>query len=81
MIIFTKFSLPKVLRRMGLHEGECIVTPEAVEAVVDLYSHTTGIRDLEQAAEHIAANALYRIEVNKVENVTFDVAMVKELFA
>lgn len=80
-IIFTKFSLPKVLRRMGLREGECIVTPEAVEAVVDLYAHTTGIRDLEQAAEHIAANALYRIEVNKVENVTFDVAMVKELFA
>ena len=80
MIIFTKFSLPKVLRRMGLREGECIVTPEAVEAVVDLYAHTTGIRDLEQAAEHIAANALYRIEVNKVENVTFDVAMVKELF-
>ncbi len=24
---------------------------------------TTGIRDLEQAAEHIAANALYQIEV------------------
>ena len=80
-IIFTRFSLPKVLRRMGLREGECIVTPEAVEAVVDLYAHTTGIRDLEQAAEHIAANALYRIEVNKVKNVTFDVAMVKELFA
>ena len=74
-IIFTRFALPKVLRRMGLREGE------AVEAVVDLYAHTTGIRDLEQAAEHIAANALYRIEVNKVENVTFDVAMVKELFA
>ena len=80
-IIFTRFALPKVLRRMGLREGECIVTPEAVETVVDLYAHTTGIRDLEQAAEHIAANALYRIEVNKVENVTFDVAMVKELFA
>ena len=80
-IIFTRFALPKVLRRMGLREGECIVTPEAVEAVVDLYSHTTGIRDLEQAAEHIAANALYRIEVNKVKNVTFDVVMVNELFA
>ncbi len=80
-IIFTRFALPKVLRRMGLREGECIVTPEAVEAVVDLYSHTTGIRDLEQAAEHIAANALYRIEVNKVKSVTFDVAMVNELFA
>ena len=80
-IIFTRFALPKVLRRMGLREGECIVTPEAVETVVDLYAHTTGIRDLEQAAEHIAANALYRIEVNKVKNVTYDEAMVKELFA
>ena len=81
MIILTRFALPKVLRRMGLREGECIVTPQAVEAVVDLYSNTTGIRDLEQAAEHIAANALYRIEVNKVEHVVFDEAMVKELFA
>ncbi len=80
-IIFTRFALPKVLRRMGLREGECIVTPKAVEAVVDLYAHTTGIRDLEQAAEHIAANALYRIEVNKVKSVVFDVAMVNALFA
>ena len=49
------------------------------EAVLlKIYAHTTGIRDLEQAAEHIAANALYRIEVNKVENVTFDVAMVED---
>ena len=80
-IIFTRFALPKILRRMGLREGECIVTPEAVEAVVELYAHTTGIRDLEQAAEHIAANALYRIEVNKVQNVTYDEEMVKELFA
>ena len=64
---------------MGLREGECIVTPEAVEAVVDLYAHTTGIRDLEQAAEHIAANALYQIEVNHVASVTFDAAAVEAL--
>ena len=81
MIIFTKFSLPKVLRRMGLREGECIVTPEAVEAVVDLYAHTTGIRDLEQAAEHIAANALYQIEVNHVSQVVFTPEMVQDLLA
>lgn len=80
MTIFTQFSLPKVLRRMGLREGECEVTQNAVEAVVDMYADTTGIRDLEQAAEHIAANALYRIEVNKVKKVTFDENMVKELF-
>ena len=30
------------------------------------YTNTSGIRDLEQAAEHIAANALYQIEVNHV---------------
>ena len=41
---------------------------------------TTGIRDLEQAAEHIAANALYQIEVNHVSSVTFDAEMVKKLF-
>lgn len=64
-----------------MKEEECVILPEALDEVVRRYSDTTGIRDLEQAAEHIAANALYRIEVNKVENVTFDVAMVKELFA
>ena len=35
---------------------------------------------LEQAAEHIAANALYQIEVNHVSSVTFDAEMVKKLF-
>ena len=45
-----------------------------------LGADTTGIRDLEQAAEHIAANALYQIEVNHVSSVTFDAAMLKELF-
>ena len=34
---------------------------------------------LEQAAEHIAANALYQIEVNGVKAVRFDGQMVREL--
>lgn len=80
-IIFSKFALPKVLKRMGLHEDECIVTPEALDAVIELYANTTGIRDLEQAAEHIAANALYQIEVNHVPAVTFDAEMVRSLLA
>ena len=42
-------------------------------------SDTTGIRDLEQAAEHIAANALYQIEVDHLEQVTFTGEMVREL--
>jgi len=39
------------------------------------------IRDLEQAAEHLAANALYQIEVDHVKQVVFDAEMVKKLFA
>ncbi len=78
-IIFSKFSLPKVLKRMGLQESECIVTEDGLEAVVEHYADTTGIRDLEQAAEHIAANALYRIEVEQVPSVSYDGEMVRDL--
>lgn len=78
-IIFTKFALPKVLKRMSMKEEECVITPEALTEVIRRYSDTTGIRDLEQAAEHIAANALYQIEVNHVDKVVFDAKMVREL--
>lgn len=80
-IIFSKFALPKVLKRMGLREEECIVTEEALDAVIEQFANTSGIRDLEQAAEHIAANALYQIEVDHVERVVFDGAMVRSLLA
>ncbi len=46
---------------------------------MDIFEGTSGIRDLEQAAEHIAANALYQIEVNHVASVTFDAAAVEAL--
>ncbi len=75
-IIFSKFALPKVLKRIGLREDECIIPPESVDAVIEKYQHTTGIRDLEQAAEHLAANALYQIEVNHVSTVIFDPNMI-----
>lgn len=78
-IIFSQFALPKILKRMGLREEECVVPEEAVEAVVDIYRNTTGIRDLEQAAEHLAANALYQIEVDHVERVTFTAEAVRAL--
>lgn len=80
-IIFSKFALPKVLKRMSLKEEECMLTKEALSAVVEIYSDTTGIRDLEQAAEHIAANALYQIEADHVSSVTFDGDMVRKLLA
>ena len=54
---------------------------EGLDVIIELYSNTSGIRDLEQAAEHIAANALYQIEVDHVKQVVFDAEMVKKLFA
>ncbi|MBQ7370453.1 MAG: AAA family ATPase [Blautia sp.] len=80
-IIFSRFALPKVLKRMGLREEECVVTDEALDAVIREYADTTGIRDLEQAAEHIAANTLYQIEVDHVSKVVFDAEMVRRLLA
>ena len=80
-IIFARFALPKVLKRMGLKENECLIAADGLEAIVDLFSNTSGIRDLEQAAEHIAANALYQIEVNHVTQVVFDAKMVRELLS
>ena len=79
--IFTKFALPKALKRIGLNAHECIVTDEAVDTLVKQFSDTGGIRGIEQAAEHMVANALYQIEVDKVEQVVFDSKMVLELLA
>ncbi len=78
-IIFSDFALPKVLKRMSLRSDECIITPEAVDAIVHKYQSSTGIRDLEQAAEHIAAHTLYQIEANHVKQVVFNREMVIEL--
>ena len=78
-VIFSKFALPKVLKRMSLKEDECIMSEEGLDELIKLYSNTSGIRDLEQAAEHIAANALYQIEVDHVKSVIFDAEMVRNL--
>ncbi|MGN0353744.1 MAG: AAA family ATPase [Muricoprocola sp.] len=78
--IFSRFALPKVLKRMGLREEECKITDEALDTVIEQFANTTGIRDLEQAAEHLAANALYQIEADHVSEVVFTPEMVKELF-
>lgn len=78
-VIFSKYALPKVLKRIGMRENECTLTEEGLDAVIELHKNTSGIRDLEQAAEHIAANALYQIEVNRVEHVVFDGEMVRKL--
>ena len=50
-------------------------------SIIEKYQNTSGIRDLEQAAEHIAAHALYLIEVEQITQVIYDRKMVEELLA
>ena len=80
-IIFSKYVLPKVLKRMSLKAEETVVTEDGLDAIVELHKNTSGIRDLEQAAEHIAANALYQIEVDHLTGVTFNAEMVRGLLS
>ena len=80
-IIFSKYVLPKVLKRMSLKAEECVVTEDGLDTIVELHKNTSGIRDLEQAAEHIAANALYQIEVDHLTGVTFNAEMVRGLLS
>ena len=64
---------------MHMKESECIITEDGLDAIIRRYYGTSGIRDLEQAAEHIAANALYQIEVNHIDKVEYTKEMVEEL--
>ena len=80
-VIFAQFAMPKILKRMGLREGECVVEEEALDLIVEKYAGSSGIRDLEQVAEHLAANALYRIEVDHVASVTFTVDVIKDMLS
>jgi ATP-dependent Lon protease len=58
---------------------ECRITPDGVEAVIDLYRDRPGCRDLEQSAEHLAGHALYEIETQGVREVEFDGNRVRAL--
>jgi ATP-dependent Lon protease len=78
-VIFQQFSLPKVLKRMQLEQEECILTDEAAGEVVAIYAGQPGVRDLEQAAEHLAAHALYRIETEGVLSVTYEAEDIRRL--
>lgn len=79
--LYLSSSLPKVLKKIGLHENECTILDEGLDVVLDIFKDTTGIRDLEQVAEHLAAHALYLIEVDHVKEVVYNADMVKELFS
>ena len=79
MAIFKAFTFPKILKKIGLNSAECSITEDGLCAIIDACRGTTGIRDLEQAAEHIAANALYQIEANKETSVIFDASSIHAL--
>ena len=77
--IFKGFTMPKVLKRIGMNPSECVITEDGLDAIIDTYKNVSGIRDLEQAAEHIAANALYHIEALGYESVVYDAQKVKSV--
>lgn len=64
-----------------MKDNECVLTLDGLDAVIELHSNTSGIRDLEQTAEHLAANALYQIEVEHVQSVTFNGETVRKLLS
>ena len=66
-------------RGIGMTADEIEITDDGLEAVVDLCSGTSGIRDVEQVAEHLAANALYRIEAEGVKKVSYDAKAIHDL--
>ena len=80
-IIFTQYALPRVLKKVGMGKKECVLTDGAVDCVIRRFQGYTGCRELEQAAEHIAGNALYRIETERVSQVIYDERAVERLLA
>lgn len=70
-VIFEQYALPKVLAKLHMRPDECIVKPDAVQAVVEKYAHRTGIRELEQEAEHLASRALFAIETGDARSVCY----------
>ena len=71
-VIFTEYAMPRVLERIGMRRDEIEITDEALDVIMRSYQQISGIRDLEQIAEHMAANALYRIETEGLSCVTYD---------
>ena len=78
-VIFTEYALPRVLERIGMRADEIVITDNALSVIMDSYQDISGIRDLEQIAEHMAANALYRIETEGLDRVVYDAESTRSL--
>jgi len=70
--IFSEYVLPKVLGRMHMKPEECRFTKDAVERIAGHFAEGSGIRGIEQAAEHLAAHALYVIEAEGAKSVLYE---------
>ncbi len=78
-MIFKRFSLPKVLDRMQIKKEECRITDRGIDKIIEIYRDQPGVRDLEQAAEHLAAHALYIIETENKASVVYDADSVEKI--
>ncbi len=78
-IIFSQFALPKVIQKMGLRDNEIQITDDGLEEIISKQRGKSGIRDLEQIAEHVAANGLYRIETEGISQVTYGAEEIRAL--
>ncbi|MBR4775093.1 MAG: endopeptidase La [Bacteroidales bacterium] len=52
--IALKYLVPKQIREHGLKEGELSFTPEALQHIIDEYTHESGVRNLEKQIAKVA---------------------------
>lgn len=78
-IIFRDYSLPKILRHLGMSPEECSLTDSAIDRIIEHFHNAPGCRDLEQAAEHLAAHALYEIEATGKKTIRFNEGQVTKI--
>jgi len=78
-IIFRDYSLPKILKHLGMQPEECSLTESAIDRIIEHFHNAPGCRDLEQAAEHLAAHALYEIEATGKKTIRFNEGQVNKI--
>lgn len=78
-IIFRDYSMPKILKHLGMKPEECSLTDTAIDRIIEHFHNAPGCRDLEQAAEHLAAHALYEIEATGKKTIRFNEGQVTRI--
>ena len=76
--IFSHYTLPKLMKRMGIAPEEFSITSQALEALCTRYATQPGARDLEQYGEKLLARYLYRRELGE-KNFCCDLDMLRSV--